>query len=84
VYHLGGATPLSRYDFAKKIAKEFSFDGERIQPALTMDMNWVAKRPVNSSLSIQKAFKTLDAKPMRIEEALAQLRKEMESEVIEE
>ncbi|MCX6653672.1 MAG: dTDP-4-dehydrorhamnose reductase [Candidatus Bathyarchaeota archaeon] len=78
VYHLAGATPISRYNFAIKIATEFNLDERLISPSLSKDMSWVAKRPINSSLNVKKASKTLNAKPLMIKEAMSQLKKEIE------
>jgi dTDP-4-dehydrorhamnose reductase len=80
VYHLAGATPISRYDFAVKISAEFNLDKGLISPSSWKNMNWAAKRPINSSLKVEKATKTLNAKPMIINEALSQLRKEIEAD----
>jgi len=82
VYHLAGATPISRYDFAVKIAAEFNLDERLISPSSWKYMNWAAKRPINSSLKVEKATKTLNAKPMMINEALSQLRKEIEADEV--
>jgi len=78
VYHLSGATPINRYDFTLKIAKEFSLDENLITPVTSKEMKWAAKRPMNSSLNVSKASSTLRNKPMRIEEALRRLRSELE------
>ena len=78
VYHLSGATPINRYDFTLKIAKEFSLDESLITPVTSKEMKWIAKRPMNSSLNVSKASSTLRNKPMRIEEALRRLRSELE------
>jgi dTDP-4-dehydrorhamnose reductase len=79
VYHLAGATRINRYDFALRVAKEFDLDETIITPVFSKDMNWAAKRPMDSSLDVKKASKTLNAKPMMIQEALSQLRKEIET-----
>jgi len=75
-YHLSGATPINRYDFATKIAETFQLDKKLISKAKSSDMNWHAKRPRNTSLNIEKATNTLDKKPLKIEEALNTLKEE--------
>jgi dTDP-4-dehydrorhamnose reductase len=77
VYHLAGATPLNRYEFAKLIAKTFQLDESLIDPARSSEMKWLAKRPRDSSLNVEKASKTLDNKPLKIREALNVLKEEM-------
>lgn len=77
VYHLAGATPLNRYEFARLIAGTFQLDESLIIPAGSSDMKWLAKRPRDSSLNVEKASKTLDNKPLKIREALNMLKEEM-------
>ena len=78
VYHLAGATRISRYDFAVKIAKTFGLDENNIVRSRMSEMMWAAKRPVDSSLDISKASRCLNAKPWCIKEALRTLRVEIE------
>ena len=77
IYHLSGATPLNRYDFACLIAETFDLDKNLIKPAKSEEMNWKAKRPKNTSLIVKKASRTLSKKPLKIEDALNQLKKEL-------
>jgi len=76
-YHLAGATPINRYDFAVQIAETFQYDNKLISKAKSSDMNWHAKRPRNTSLNVEKASNTLDNKPLKIEEALNMLKEEI-------
>jgi dTDP-4-dehydrorhamnose reductase len=55
LYHIAGATPISRYDFACLLAEEFKLERELIQPTTSDKINWVAKRPKNASLNVAKA-----------------------------
>ena len=80
IYHLAGATSLSRYDFACLIAEAFDLDKNLIKPAKSEEMNWKAKRPKNTSLIVDKASRELSKKPLKIEDALNQLRKELMTE----
>ncbi|MEM1914653.1 MAG: dTDP-4-dehydrorhamnose reductase [Candidatus Nezhaarchaeales archaeon] len=79
VYHLAGATRVSRYEFACMIAETFDLDKELIRPVTMDKLEWIAPRPKDSSLDVSKAMKTLRKKPIRIEEALKRLREEIES-----
>ena len=78
IYHLAGATPISRYDFATLLAREFGLNDELIQPTTFDRINWVAKRPRNTSLNVSKASKDLRDKPMSIQKAVRELKKELE------
>ena len=76
-YHLSGATPINRYDFAKKIAKTFNLDPNLIFPVSIDDFSFPAKRPKNSSLNTRKAQQDLKNKPLEIDQALKILKKEL-------
>jgi len=54
VYHSAGNEQISRYDFAKKIAKVFSYDDSNVKQIELKDLNFVAKRPENTSLDISR------------------------------
>lgn len=73
IYHLSGATAISRYNFTLKIAEEFNLDQGLITPITTDNMHWAAKRPMNSSLDVTKASNTLKKRPMDIDQALHNL-----------
>ena len=79
VYHLAGATPINRYEFSTLIADTFSLDKTLISPANSREMNWLAKRPKNTSLNVEKASTTLKHKPLKIKEALLKLKEEIKT-----
>ena len=76
VYHLCGATRISRFDFARKIAETFDLDETLIEKACSEQFCWPAKRPQDSSLDTSKAQRALTCKPLKIIEALEQLKQE--------
>jgi dTDP-4-dehydrorhamnose reductase len=78
VYHMSGATRLSRFDFVTKLAEIFDLDRLLIRPAKMGDMNWFAMRPNDSSLDVRKATSQLRHKPLNIDEAVRRLKFEME------
>ncbi|MCW4015238.1 MAG: dTDP-4-dehydrorhamnose reductase [Candidatus Bathyarchaeota archaeon] len=80
IYHLAGATAVNRYDFACLLAKIFDLDAGLIKPTKSEDMNWTAKRPKNTSLVVDKASRVLHKKPLKLEDALGNLRKELVTE----
>jgi dTDP-4-dehydrorhamnose reductase len=75
-YHLSGETRISRYDFAKALAKTFELDQSLLNSSSLKDFAFPAKRPKDSSLNTNKASQILKNKPLRIEQALEKLKKE--------
>jgi len=76
VFHLSGATRISRYDFAKTIADTFDLDSSPLVPTVAKEFSWLAKRPRDSSLNTAKAQRFLKSKPLPIEEALQEMKQE--------
>lgn len=70
IIHLAGATRISRYDFAKMIAHKLQLDESLILEAKSQDMDWKAKRPLDSSLDVTLATEILDEKPQTVQESL--------------
>lgn len=77
VFHLSGATRISRYDFAKLIAQTFNLNANLIIPTTSTEFSWAAKRPEDSSLSTDKAKQTLRNKPLVITKALERMKQEL-------
>jgi dTDP-4-dehydrorhamnose reductase len=75
-FHLAGATRLSRYEFAKQFADIFGLDTKHIRPIQSNQIKWVAKRPRDSSLNVDKAKHTLANQPLNIREALEKMKTE--------
>jgi len=74
VYHLAGSERTSRYDFARKIADVFGFDRSLIMPAKMKDLKvWLAKRPQDSSLSVDKAKHELKVSLLDVREGLRRM-----------
>jgi dTDP-4-dehydrorhamnose reductase len=78
LYHASGSERISRYQFAKQIAKTFNLDSNLIKP-IKMDQltAWIAKRPKDSSLNTEKIQKQLKTKPLNITEGLKRMEKEL-------
>ncbi len=76
-YHLCGATRVSRLEFAQLIADTFGLDKSLINPALSSQFTWPAKRPMDSSLDTSKAQQTLQNKPLAMDKALERLKLEL-------
>jgi dTDP-4-dehydrorhamnose reductase len=69
IIHVAGATRLSRYDFAIGLAKTFRLDATLIKAVQANDIQWTAKRPADSSLTVRRAQKLLRSAPLNIESA---------------
>ncbi|MFL3027560.1 MAG: dTDP-4-dehydrorhamnose reductase [Candidatus Neomarinimicrobiota bacterium] len=70
IYHYGGGDFLNRYEFAKMIASAFSLDRELIKPITTLELNWLAQRPLKSGLYTNKIELDLGIEPLPIQKAL--------------
>jgi dTDP-4-dehydrorhamnose reductase len=81
-FHLAGATRLTRHEFAQKIAETFNLDQNLLRPTSSEKMPWIAKRPRDTSLSVEKAKQTLKNKPLQISEALSRLKIEMSQSLV--
>jgi dTDP-4-dehydrorhamnose reductase len=77
IYHLCGATRLSRFEFAEQIADVFGLDSGLIDKVLSSQFTLTAKRPIDSSLDTSKAQQTLQHKPLEMDMALKQLKLEL-------
>jgi len=78
IFHLAGATRLNRYDFAQNLAEIFNLETDLITPVESTKIPWIAKRPRDSSLNVDKALETLENKPLQITSALNELKRELD------
>jgi len=77
VYHIAGSERISRYDFAMKVAEIFGLNRSLITPAKMKDLKaWVAKRPRDSSLSVDKIRREVQVSLLDLNEALERLKQE--------
>ena len=80
LYHASGCERISRFEFAREIARTFSLNLGLIKPLKMSELKaWVAKRPRDSSLSTKKIQKQLITKPLNITEGLRKLKEERET-----
>ncbi|MDC1023644.1 NAD(P)-dependent oxidoreductase [Nitrosopumilus sp.] len=59
IFHMVGSSCITRYDFAKKIAKIFGFDESLVSPISIKQSGLIAKRPVSPCLDNSKCSKML-------------------------
>jgi len=79
--HASGTERISRYEFAKQIAKTFNLNPNLIRPIRMSQLTtWTAKRPKDSSLNTSKIQKQLKTKPLNITEGLERMLKEHEKQ----
>ena len=74
IFHMAGASRVSRYDFAVALAGAFGLDSSLVEPVNMDEMRWVAKRPRDSSLDVSKATSLLSKKPLLLPDALLTLK----------
>lgn len=76
IIHTAGATQISRYDFAEKIASKLGYDTTLLNKITCDDLAWIAPRPKKSSLNISKARK-MGASPWNINKSIDCLAQEI-------
>ncbi|MFN3694038.1 MAG: dTDP-4-dehydrorhamnose reductase [Ignavibacterium sp.] len=82
IYNIGGQEFLSRYEFTQIIAEYFSLDKSLIIPITTEELKQAARRPLKSGLITIKAQSELGYRPHTIEEALAEMKKEVFEDIL--
>ena len=68
--HVAGSERISRFDFARRIARQFDLDERLLVPVKMSDLNWIAKRPRDSSLNVGKAEKELGVELLGVDRGL--------------
>ena len=73
IYHIVGSSCVSRFDFAKTVAKVFNFNENLVKPVSILSAKLKAKRPINPCLNNSKASKTFGIKFSSINEGIKQI-----------
>jgi len=68
--HLSSDQPMSKYEFATIIAKKLNYDIGLVKKGSIKEANFMAKRPLNTSLSNLLARKILKTLPLSLEDWL--------------
>jgi len=71
--HIAGSERISRFDFARRVASRFDLDESLLIPVQMKDLNWVARRPRDSSLDVGKAEKELGIELLGVDEGLEEM-----------
>lgn len=80
IYHVVGLSCESRFEFSQKLAKEFGFNENQIQPTDSSQFKQKAKRPSYSCLNSNKAVKEFDLDLQTTENALKIMKNQVEKE----
>ena len=80
LYHVAGLSCESRYEFSQKLAKEFGYDTNLIQPTDSSQFKQKAERPSYSCLNCEKAIEQFGLNLLTTEHAL----KIMKEQVVRE
>ncbi|MGC8730594.1 MAG: dTDP-4-dehydrorhamnose reductase [Candidatus Micrarchaeia archaeon] len=78
LFNIAGKDTISRYEFAKIIAKEFDLDERLIKPITTSELNQPAKRPQKVALNVSKSEKAAKIKMLGVADAVKTFRVEFE------
>ena len=54
LYHLAGSEPISKFEFARRLASTFGLDASQVVPSLLANANLKAQRPLDTSLNTEK------------------------------
>ena len=73
LYHISSGESLSMFDIVCNIAKYCNLDISLINSVKSKELNQIAKRPVDSSLIIEKAKKDFNFNPMKLNNVLKEL-----------
>ena len=73
ILHIAGSERISRFEFARKIAQKFHLDERLLIPVEMRDLNWVARRPRDSSLDVGKAQKELGIELFGVDRGLEEM-----------
>jgi dTDP-4-dehydrorhamnose reductase len=73
ILHIAGNESISRFDFACRIAKRFDLDESLLLPVQMKDLNWIARRPRDSSLNVGKAEKELSTELLGVDRGLEEM-----------
>jgi dTDP-4-dehydrorhamnose reductase len=74
IYHVVGSEPITKYEFARRVASTFGYDAEQIAPARLSEATLKAPRPRNTSLNIAKIYSALGRSMPNVEAGLLRFR----------
>ncbi|MDW8218966.1 MAG: SDR family oxidoreductase [Bacteroidota bacterium] len=79
IFHAGGADWVSRYDFARAIARIFRLPEDLVQPISTRELRQLAPRPMRGGVIAYKAEALFGMKFCGIESGLLTMKRQLQS-----
>lgn len=80
LFHIAGRKRINRFEFGLEIARTFGLNQELIKPIKMAELKaWVARRPRDSSLRVDKIQRELKNKPLDVLEGLRLMKKQAPS-----
>jgi dTDP-4-dehydrorhamnose reductase len=73
IIHYGTSDRLSRYNMALEICEVMGLSSENVQPVKTSDLDFKAKRPLESGFDTGKVSEILSMRPLSFKEALREI-----------
>jgi dTDP-4-dehydrorhamnose reductase len=73
ILHIAGNERISRFEFARRLAEKFGLDEALLIPVEMRDLNWVARRPRDSSLDVGKAEKELGTEIFGVDRGIEEM-----------
>lgn len=73
ILHIAGSERISRFDFTRRIARQFDLDESLLVPVEMKDLSWIARRPRDSSLNVGKAEKELSIELFGVDRGLEEM-----------
>jgi dTDP-4-dehydrorhamnose reductase len=73
LYHIGGKEVVTRYEFGRTVCRVFGYDEDLLVPIKMEDFDYSAKRPLDSTLNIDRFMAATGFRPTGIIAALRRL-----------
>jgi dTDP-4-dehydrorhamnose reductase len=73
VFHMGGATYLTRFELVVELARFFGLREELVQPIATEEAGQLARRPLKSGLKTERLTAALGRSPLGFIEGVERL-----------
>lgn len=80
IFNVAGSSKVSRYEAVQVMKEELNIQGD-IKRDKMANLDWVAERPKNATLSLQKSRRVFETSPMTLSEALQNFEVNGESRV---
>jgi dTDP-4-dehydrorhamnose reductase len=69
-YNVVGSEAISKYNFARRVAQKLGYDPNLVKPSKLVDLNMRARRPLDTSLNIERLRKMLGRDMPNVAEGL--------------